>query len=135
MDKVIIREAKESDFPFIYSTWLKGLRFGNDSFAMMEQGSYFKNYHRYLEHVLNLPSTIIMVAALQEDPDTILGYSVLGNNGTIHYVHVKQAFRKFGIAKQLCPQDIRRVTHVTKVGWSILKAKFPNAIYDPWEEQ
>jgi hypothetical protein len=125
------REATESDFPFIYSTWLKGLRFGNDVYGLIEQHSYFKNYHRVIEVILNRPDTFINVACLADDPTTILGYAVLGP-GMIHYVHVKQAFRRFGIAKELCPKDPKRVTHVTKVGWSILREKFPNCIFDPF---
>lgn len=127
-----VREALEADFPFIYSTWLKGLRFGNDVFNLIEQESYFRNYHRAVELILANPDTHIQVACLADDPHTILGYAVLGNNSTLHYVHVKQAFRRFGIAKELCPKEIQRVTHVTKVGWSILKEKHPTAIFDPF---
>lgn len=126
-----IREASESDFPFIYATWLKGLRFGNDVYGLIEQESYFRNQHRILEIILHRPDTEINVACLVEDPGTILGYAILGDK-MVHYVHVKQAFRRFGIAKELCPKDIQRVTHVTKMGWNILKEKFPKAIYDPF---
>lgn len=131
-DKVKIRGATEDDFPFIYSTWLKGLRFGNDVFNLIEQESYFKNYHRVIEAILNRPDTHIAVACLNDDPTTILGYSILGETGTVHYVHVKQAFRRFGIARGLCPKEIKKVTHITKAGWNILKDKFPQAHYDPF---
>lgn len=126
-----IRDAFETDFPFIYSTWLKGLRFGNEAFTMIEQNSYFKNYHKVIEVILNRPDTVIKVACLLDDPETILGYSILGED-MVHYVHVKQAFRSFGIGKSLCPKSISRVTHVTKVGLSILKAKHPEFHYDPF---
>lgn len=132
MSRVALRGAEESDFPFIYSTWLKGLRFGNDVFGLIEQESYFKHYHRAIEVILARPDTHIQVACLTEDPNTILGYSVLGDEDTVHYVHVKQAFRRFGIAKELCPKAIKRVTHVTKVGWAILKEKHPTAIFNPF---
>lgn len=132
MSKFAVREAIEDDFPFIYSTWLKGLRFGNDVFNLIEQESYFKNYHRALEVILTRPDTRIDVACLIDDPATILGYAVLGDSGILHYVHVKQAFRRFGIARRLCGQDIHRVTHVTHMGWAILKEKFPKAVFDPF---
>jgi len=127
----LVRDARESDFPFIYSTWLKGLRFGNEVFTLIEQNSYFKHYHKVIEVILHRPDTAIKVACLKDDPETILGYSILGDD-MVHYVHVKQAFRGFGIGKALCPKSIGRVTHVTKVGWSILKAKHPESYYDPF---
>lgn len=130
-DSFHIREAKEADFPFIYSTWLKGLRFGNDVFNLIEQHSYFKNYHKVIETILARPNVWISVACLKDDPDTILGYAIREED-TVHYVHVKSAFRRFSIAKALCPPAIRRVTHVTKIGWSILKEKHPTAIFDPF---
>lgn len=126
-----LREAKESDFPFIYATWLKGLRFGNDVFGTIEQHSYFRNYHKVIETILHRPSVVIPVACLIEDPNTILGYA-LREDGMLHYIHVKSAFRRFGIARALSPPEISRVTHTTKMGWAILKEKFPNAIYDPF---
>lgn len=127
-----IRDVSESDFPFIYSTWLKGLRFGNEAFGLMEQHSYFRNYHNAIEAILSRPDTHIKVACLRDDPSTILGYAVLGKDGLVHYVHVKQAFRRFGIAGELCPKDLKRVTHVTKTGWAIIREKFPACIYDPF---
>jgi ribosomal protein S18 acetylase RimI-like enzyme len=132
VDNVTLREAQESDFPFIYSTWLKGLRFGNETFEKIHQDTYFKQYHKILEQILTKPETYIVVACLPDDPSTILGYSVREGEDTLHYVHVKQAFRQFGIAKTLCPENLRRVTHVTNVGWSILKKKFPNAVFNPF---
>jgi hypothetical protein len=132
MSRFSLRDANEADFPFIYSTWLKGLRYGNDAFGMIDQQAYFDKYHQVIEKILAAPSTYILVACLSDDPSTILGYSVREGTDTLHYVHVKDAFRRFGIAKELCPPDLKRVTHVTKVGWSILKEKFPKAVFDPF---
>jgi hypothetical protein len=130
--KFAVRDAKELDFPFIYSTWLKGLRFGNDVYGLIEQNSYFTNFHKVIEAILARPDTFIMVACLKDDPDTILGYSVRGADDTLHYVHVKQAFRRFGIARELTPTKIKRVTHITRAGWAILKEKYPKAVFDPF---
>lgn len=131
-DKFAIREATENDFPFIYSTWLKGLRYGNETYEKMDKDSYFKNYHKIIETILYRPDTFIAVACLKDDPTTILGYAVREGERTLHYVHVKNAFRHFGIAKAICPQNLLKVTHITHVGWSILGKKFPNAVYDPF---
>lgn len=131
-NRFAIRDATESDFDFIYATWLKGLRFGNDAYGLIEQDSYFRNFHKIIENILQRPSTFIAVACLSDDPSTILGYSVREGEDTVHYIHVKKAFRNFGVARALCPTDVKRVTHVTKMGWNILKEKFPEAVYDPF---
>lgn len=131
MSKFAIREAQESDFAFIYSTWLKGLRYGNDTYEKIDKKAYFEKYHHIIEKILEHPSTYIMVACLGDDPSTILGYAVRSGENIIHYVHVKNAFRRFGIATALAPQKLLKVTHITNVGWSILCEKYPGAVYDP----
>lgn len=126
------REATEEDLPFVYATWLRGLRYGNEAFGLIEQSVYYKYYHQYIGILLKHPDTRVLVACLPDDEDVILGYSVLGKEGTVHYVHVKDAFRKFGIARGLVPKNIKIYTHFTKVGLAILKSKFPNAEYNPF---
>lgn len=126
-----VREAKEEDFPFIYATLLKGFRFSNDLIRWWDQEDYFHVYHTGLERILNSPQTFITVACTNDDPDTILGYAILGDGGIIHYVHVKEAFRKFGIATALCPEEVTRATFMTPVGWAIFSKKFPKAKFIP----
>lgn len=130
--KFVVRDAMESDFPFIYSTWLKGLRYGNKTYEKMDKDSYFKNYHRIIGNILSRPDAYILVACLNDDPTTILGYSVREGENILHYIHVKNAFRRFGIGRALSPGKITKVTHVTDVGWAILCEKYPNAVYDPF---
>lgn len=131
-NKVAIRDAFESDFEFIYSTWLKGLKFGNEHFKKTHQKSYFEHEHKKIERLLKRSGVYILVACLVSDPTTILGYAIREDEHILHYVHVKYAFRKFGIAKSLCPKDIKLITHYTNVGYLIFKEKFPNGIYDPY---
>lgn len=131
-DLVTVRDAEEGDSPFIYATWLKGLRFGNDTFGQIDQTIYFDKYHEVIEKILHLPTTVVAVACLKDERDVILGYSILGYPKTLHYVHVKQAWRRFGIGTMLVPKDLDTTTHVTKVGWSILKKKYPKVIFNPF---
>lgn len=126
-----IRDAKEEDIPFIFATWLNGNRYGNQLIGWWDKDDYFERYHRGLEAILTSQDTFITVACLNDDPDTILGYAVLGPDGLVHYVHVKDAFRKFGIARALCPDPITRATFMTPVGWAILSKKYPKAKFIP----
>ncbi len=116
---VTIREARPDDKSFIYSSWLKGLRFGNKWFEAIDQDTYFQRYHDVIEALLSRPDTSVKVACLVEDPDVILGYSVYTGQ-TVHFVFVKRAWRGIGIARSLVPPDLTTVTHLTDSGKAIL---------------
>lgn len=129
---VAIRDFQPSDYNFIISTWIKGLRYGNEWFNLIEQKSYFDNYHKVIENYLKSPDVKINVACLKSDPEVILGYAVLRNNGaTLDWVFTKSAWRSIGVAKSLVPNSIKFVTHVTKAGISILKKK-ENIKFNPF---
>ena len=125
------REGRAADEAFIFSTWLRGLRFGNDWFELIESDSYYKAYHRVIEMILKDPGTVITVACLKDDAVVILGYSVANSLGGLHWVHVKSAWRGIGIANSLKPQAVDYVTHLTNTGRSILK-KHPKVIFNPF---
>lgn len=129
-DLLSTRPGQEADRAFIYSTWLRGLRYGNDYFELIESGAYYENQHKIIEDILDDVSTVILVACLKDDTDVILAYSVYSGD-RLHYVHVKKSWRGIGIAKSLVPQFIQRVSHITKVGKSIL-SKSPGVVYDPY---
>lgn len=117
-DLIAIRDAVDADKPFILATWLRGLRFGNDWFLTIDPKAYFKSYHDVIANIINKSHTTIKIACLKEDPNVILGYCVYNNNA-IHWVFVKKAWRSIGIAKNLVPENIKTVTHITDVGKSI----------------
>jgi len=128
---VTTRDYKPEDRNFILSTFLKGLRYGNDWFETIPSDIYFGFYHNVVEALLNLPDTKVKVACLLDDPEVILGYSVYSKE-KLHWVFCKRAWRSIGIAKSLVPEEITTVTHLTAVGKSILK-KHPNLHFNPFE--
>ena len=116
--KLLIRNLEESDLPFIFSTWLKGLYHGNLMFSKINQDLFYSKYHVVLENLLKQSS--VMVCCLEDEPDVILGYSVF-SSPRLHWVFVKKAWRKMGIAKSLLPQDLTEVSHLTKLGETLMK--------------
>lgn len=130
-DLIAIREYRPDDEAFIFSTWLRGLKFGNDWFELIESAAYYKSYHAVIEAILKSPEVLIRVACLREDPEVILGYSVASGH-RLHWVQVKDRWRKIGIAKSLVPQEVTIVTHLTKVGRSIL-SKHPEVRFNPFD--
>lgn len=127
---VTVRDYKPEDKNFIMSTWLKGLRYGNDWFEAIDSKIYFEFYNKVLEVILSRPDTVVRVSCLIEDPEVILGYSVYSPT-LIHWVFVKRAWRSIGLAKSLVPEDIKTVSHLTTVGKSIIR-KRPGMTFNPF---
>lgn len=119
--KVVCRAATSDDVPFIFATWLRGLRYGNELFGLIEADLYFDKYHEIIQKILVSPGVSVTIACLKDDSDVILGYAV-STGARLHWVHVKSAWRNIGIAKQLVSPDTRYVSHITRVGASILKS-------------
>lgn len=102
---------------------------------------YYYQHHKVLEEVI--PRSIVLVACADDNPDQILGWicaeTVNGPALVIHYVYVKYAMRKWGIAKQLVqllqaseqPVAVFH-THRTKAGKSIVLDKKLGWIYNPY---
>jgi GNAT superfamily N-acetyltransferase len=131
---IAFRAPTLDDENFIYSTWLKGLRYGNELFSLIDQEIYFKTYHVIIEFLLKHPTTRIEVAALKEDPEVILGY-VVRNQDTVHWLFVKQAWRGIGLARSLLSAPFEFVSHLTDQGASLLKQKYPTVKFNPFIER
>lgn len=111
---IIIRDVAGGDINFIYDTWLNGLYFGNETFHLMREHIFKRNYQRVLNYLLSLPRCTIRVCALSEDHDTIIGYSVCRGT-SLDWVFVKPIWRRLGVAKRIIPPEIETFTHVTKM--------------------
>jgi hypothetical protein len=122
------RPYQQTDVHFIYATWLRGLYYGNDWFREIDQDIYFNAYSKSIENILSRTHVKIDVSCLKDDQDVVLGYVVYEKH-VMHWIFVKQPWRKFGIAKDLLPKDIQIVTHLTKVGKSL---KPQNWIFNPF---
>lgn len=95
---MIIREARESDLAFIYSTWLRGQYHGSAYFSFIDKDYYFKEYAKIITNLLS--TSTIMVTCLEEDDDVIIGYLVY-NTDTVHWAYVKQVWRNKGVANKM----------------------------------
>lgn len=117
---ILIRDYMIEDRNFILATFLRGLFHGDSWFSIIDKKVFMKHYHKVIEFILGKPTTKVLVACLKEDPSAILGYSIFEND-KIHWVYVKPAWRKIGLAKDLVPKNASSVTHLTKMGLSIIK--------------
>lgn len=129
-ESVITRAASPGDINFIFSTWLKGLRYGCELYGSINSDIYFPVYHKVIQKVLSNSKVVVTIACLKTEPDVILGYMVT-EGPKLHWCHVKSPWRGKGIAKHMLPKGINVVTHVTKAGSAILK-KQPGWVFNPF---
>lgn len=127
-----IRPLDPADKNLILATFLRGLYYGDSWFSMIPKDIFMSNYSKIAEGLLNSPNVLVNVACLPEDPNVILGYSIVSADYlTVHYVYVKSAWRKKGIAKALTPMHPNYVSHLTELGKSLLH-KLPNTTFNPF---
>lgn len=102
------------DTGLVYSTWAKGFYYSGLFINPGPKKQWFAHYHAYVQRMLKDAS--VSVAALADDPSTIIGYSVI-NGTTLEWIYVKELFRKQGIAKLLVKNKvIGEVNNLTKIG-------------------
>lgn len=128
-----IRDFKKEDTNFILASFYNGVYYGDFRFKQVPKKAFMENYRKIGEALLTDPTkTVIKVACLPEDPDVILGYSILSHDYMgIKWVFVKERWRKRGIAKSLVPHYPTYVTHLTKIGEQLL-SKFENCAFIPF---
>jgi ribosomal protein S18 acetylase RimI-like enzyme len=147
---IAIRPANSEDVSFIYNSWLKQYRERSRFASPIHPKIFYDRHHKVLERILAVTSTQVLVCSPKENPETILGYLVFTNANVpiLHFVYVKAAFRRLGIASalfkdaQLDPNkcvythrvDKRSVrddgTSVSDFDW--IQQRFPSLLYDPY---
>lgn len=128
-----IRDAKIEDANFVLATFLRGLYYGESWYSAIPKDIFMSNYKRIAVAMLANPNNIVKIACLKEDPDVILGYSILSSDyQVIHWVFVKKVWRKKGIARSLVPSRPQFISHLTNLGKDLL-SKFPKeTVYNPF---
>ena len=133
------RPMSQKDNGFLYSTWLKSYR--QMPYAQnMSNDTFFHHHKQVIEKILAKPNTTVTVICEDTDPDHIYGYSVIetyGDASIIHYVYVKHAYRKLGLAKALLQANIpllgQKLTFVSHESrhHQVFKGKF-SLEYNPY---
>lgn len=113
----------------IIGPFLNSLRYGNDMFKLIDKESYYNNYGRYVELLLQRPTAMVKLAQL--DDETVLGWSLIEDQ-TLHYVWIKKEVRRQGIAKALMPKEFNTISHITNKGMNIWVNKFPLVRFNPF---
>lgn len=112
-----IRPATPNDANFIISSWLKRYR---DAISprLVTDKIYYSAQHQIIAAILQKPTTEVFIACNAADEGQICGYVVgerLPDLSMIHWVYVKNSFRKWGIATELLAKfpEATQYTHRT----------------------
>jgi hypothetical protein len=91
-----LRSATQEDMPFILSSWIRSQR-QEGHHAYMVDGVYFPYIRSSIERRMHGAT---LTVCCTDDDDQIVGWSCAGG-GKFHYLYVKHAFRRWGVAKLL----------------------------------
>jgi hypothetical protein len=89
---IFLRSMTDQDIPFIFSSWLKSYK---NTQSHVDSDIYYKGQHKLIELILSNSS--VLIASLDDDPETILGYTVFSVD-TLHWIYVKSTYRNMGFA-------------------------------------
>lgn len=142
-DLITFRDGLPTDMPFVYRSVLMGTYHGNkpakgqkpspgcpvDFFSSINQDTFMKEYHGFLESMFSRAGIEIKIACLVDDPDVILGFSVL-RGPVLNFVFVKPDWRGIGIARDLVDKNVTTVSGFTRVGDIIRRKR--GWSFNPW---
>lgn len=97
MKPLSIRSALPTDYPFIFSTYLRNRWFSKENTTTLQKNTWMRLQHTRLERIL--AEQPVLIACLSADPDTILGYRF--KDGSDDWTYVKLAWRAEGVKTAL----------------------------------
>jgi GNAT superfamily N-acetyltransferase len=128
--ELAVRKPHAGDVDFLTNSWLESFRDGYFPSSVPNR-VYYNQHHRILEKLM--PRAQILIACNAKDPEQIFGWvcaEQMDQHLVIHYIYVKDTFRRFGIAKRLVkllmrdlPVNQQRVliTHLTHKAKQLIK--------------
>lgn len=130
-EAIVVRQALDSDAPFIFSSWLKSFR-SSDFAKHLSNSMYYREHHKLIADILERSQVICAVS--DEDESQIFGWICAETGGpvpVVHYVYVKQTYRRVGIASKLLSlvaDGAFLYTHDTGAAPELAK----NGVYSPY---
>lgn len=134
---ILLRGVTQEDWAYLYATWLKHYKFSSDFAKRIPHSIFFHKHHLLIGSILRKKETVTLIAYPKDSPEIIVGYITYEKPSTrpvIHFIYVKRAFRKMGVARELIEVlDLSRgvFTHWTEdTDWIVRKV--PSLQYDPY---
>jgi len=102
LQHIKIRLATDTDYPLIYSSWLKSFA-DADQARLVTKSVYYQEHHALIDKLI-AKKALFFVACSKHDDDHVYGWicvNLASKPQVVHYVYVKQIYRKIGIANYL----------------------------------
>lgn len=124
----IFRPAVPDDMPFLFATWLKSYV----PTTPIARRFAFDGHHQVISDIIRREDTEEIVACHPEVTSMILGWACRSGD-VLHYVFVRGAARRQGLAKQFAAQitGIKWLSHMTPDGARIAKL-WPGSACNPY---
>lgn len=90
--KIVLRQSVPADHPFVYATYIRNRWFDKSNTTTLKRSTWSKLQHTRLEGIL---ARRIVVACLDGDPDTIVGYAL--DDAGMPWYYIKLAWRSQGL--------------------------------------
>lgn len=101
-DLIEVRAAEKDDKNFVIHSWLRSLRSFEPFYRTMTGETFFREHTKRVENALD--RGYCLVVCPRDHPKIIAGYIVWEtriDDTIIHYVYIKEQYRKMGIASLL----------------------------------
>jgi GNAT superfamily N-acetyltransferase len=140
-----VRGRHVDDTELLFSSWLKS-NLANVAYKQMPPETYWYQHHRIIESYMDDATTAWVIAHAPDDPRFIYGW-ICGQvarrpdesvSPVVHFVYVKQDFRRLGVASQLLKlmgvnQHVAAITtHRTARGDQLLESMKAVQLYNPY---
>ena len=101
-DDLLIRDMQISDRNFIFKSVLSHYKHGSPHTRLIADPIFYDAHHYIIGKAMRQEGAFCRMAVLKDDPDVVFGF-ILGNFDpeTVHYIYVKKAFRRMGMARHL----------------------------------
>lgn len=105
---ILVRPSEHGDENYIRSSWLRS----NESSPVARtfgRKAYYSGHHQLVCRLLARHP--VRVACSVDAPDTIVGWACVEPPSVVHYVFVREEFRRYGVARRLLADLPERVTY------------------------
>ncbi len=125
-DALVIRPMHPSERNLVVQSWLRSSARSKFA-ALMPKLQYEAEEHALIEDMLANPANIVLVAELAEVPGEVHGW-LAHDETAVHYVYVKQLYRRQGIASRLFDAAVES----TALGFNTCSHTTRSSALVPW---
>lgn len=129
----MIFDAPQADeFPFVFDSWARSYR--RSRWAGTIPNHLYDTVSREgSKGIIDRPNTRVVVAVAPGDERRVMGYYV-AEPGVLHWLYVKQAFRRMGIGRSLLAHadaqfELKEYTHRTNASAGFLRGLVWNDVH------